>query len=204
MLMTATQAAGYMIQRYDLEDAASILQNEGLVLLPTDTLWSIACLADDPVAIERMRRIIPPNKVQPYEVLFNSLDMLKRYSPRLHPRLETLLVYHSRPLSILTDAVEGLNHPLITAHGQMSARIANDSYCRNLIRLVKKPLLITSAHFPKSPYPSHFGRVRSDIIEGVDYVAKYRIKYSRLNINQEKPTVLVKINAQKEFEFLRE
>lgn len=203
--MTATQAASYMIQRYDLEDAASILKNEGLVLLPTDTLWSVACLADDPVAIERMRRIIPPSKVQPYEVLFNSLDMLKAYSPRLHPRLETLLIYHSRPLSIITEAAENLNHPLVTtARGQMMARIANDSYCRNLIRILKKPLLITSAYFPQSPYPSHFGKVRSDIIEGVDYVAKYRIKYSRLNINQEKPTVLVKINAQREFEFLRE
>lgn len=202
--MTATQAAGYMIQRYDLEDAASVLKNEGLVLLPTDTLWSVACLADDPVAIERMRRIIPPSKVQPYEVLFNSLNMLKSYSPKLHPRLETLLVYHSRPLSILTDATGNLSHPLVAPRGQMTARIANDSYCRNLIRIVKKPLLIASAYFPKSPYPSHFGKVRSDIIEGVDYVSKYRIKYSRLNINQEKPTVLVSINAKKEFEFLRE
>ncbi len=202
--MTATQAAGYMIQRYDLEDAARILKNEGLVLLPTDTLWSIACLADDPVAIERMRRIIPPNEVQPYEVLFDNLDMLKAYSPRLHPRLETLLIYHSRPLSIITDAVDHLNHPLVTRRGKMTARIANDSYCRNLIRMVKKPLLITSAHFPQSPYPSHFGKIRSDIIEGVDYVSKYRIKYSRLNISQEKPTVLVRINSKREFEFLRE
>ncbi len=202
--MTATQAAGYMIQRYDLEDAASVLENEGLVLLPTDALWSVACVADDPIALERIKRIIPPHQDQPYEVLFNSLDMLKKYAPRLHPRLETLLIYHTRPLSIVTDISQQLNHPLLEQNGKMAARIVQDNYCRCLIRLLGKPIVVTSAHFPHSPYPSHFGRVRSDIIEGVDYVSKYRIKYSRLNKNLDQPTALVRLNGQKELEFLRE
>lgn len=202
--MTATQAAGYMIQRYDLEDAASVLENEGLVLLPTDALWSVACVADDPIALERIKRIIPPNKDQPYEVLFNSLEMLKKYTPRLHPRLETLLIYHTRPLSIVTDISQQLKHPLLEQNGKMAARVVQDNYCRSLIRILDKPLVVTSAHFPHSPYPSHFGRVRSDIIEGVDYVSKYRIKYSRLNKNSDQPTALVRLNGQKELEFLRE
>jgi len=202
--MTATQAAGYMIQRYDLEDAASVLENEGLVLLPTDTLWSVACLADDPLALERLRRIIPPHRDQPYEILFNSLDMLKQYAPSLHPRLETLLVYHARPLTIVTPIAKQLQHPLLENKGQMAARVVQDNYCRNLIRMLGKPLVVISAHFPQAPYPSHFGKVRSDIIEGVDYVSKYRIKYSRLNMNSEQPTALVRLNKHKELEFLRE
>ena len=94
--MTATLAPAFMIQRYDLEGAASVLENEGLLLLPTDALWCIACLADDPVALERLRRIQRYQQGQQMEILFSSLDMLKRYAPQLHPRLETLLAYHYR------------------------------------------------------------------------------------------------------------
>ena len=84
--MTATLAPAFMIQRYDLEGAANVLENEGLLLLPTDALWSVACLADDPVALERLRRIQRRQTGQQPEVLFSSLAMLKSYAPQLHPR----------------------------------------------------------------------------------------------------------------------
>ncbi|PTM10858.1 MAG: hypothetical protein DA408_15060 [Bacteroidetes bacterium] len=200
MLMTATQAAGFMIQRYDLEGAARIIENEGLVLLPTDTLWCIACAADDPVAVERLRRLKTPSLEQPYEILFASLDMLKAYAPRLHPRLETLLVYHLRPLTILTEASPVIRPHAIFADGRMAARITRDNYCRSLIQLVNRPLLTSIAHYSGSPYPSHFGRLRSDIVEGIDYVSKYRPKESATA----RPTIIVQMDELDELDFLRE
>jgi L-threonylcarbamoyladenylate synthase len=200
MLMTATQAAGRMIQRYDLEGAADVLENEGLLLLPTDTLWCLACMADDPVALERMRRIKAANQEHPYELLFTDLEMLKQYAPKLHPRLETLLVYHRRPLTVLTDASYGLHPNALMKNGRMAARGTADNYCRSLIRLMNKPLATIPAFFEGSPFPDHFGRVRSDIIEAVDYVSRYRPK-ERLS---GKPTIMVQIDQQEELEFIRE
>jgi L-threonylcarbamoyladenylate synthase len=200
MLMTATQAAGRMIQRYDLEGAANILENEGLILLPTDTLWCLACLADDPVALERMRRVKAADQAQPYELLFTDLEMLKQYAPRLHPRLETLLVYHRRPLTVLTDPGDGLHPRALMKSGKMAARVTVDTYCRSLIRLLGKPLATIPAYYQDSPFPDHFGRVRSDIIEAVDYVSRYRPK-ERLS---GKPTIMVQIDEQEELEFIRE
>lgn len=204
MLMTTTKAPSYMIQRFDLEAAAAILENEGLVLLPTDTLWSVACLADDPLAIERLKRIIPPNGQQPFEILFDSLEMLKAYVPNLHPKLETLLIYHTRPVSIFTESATNFKHPMVYQNNQIVIRIAQDKYCKSLINILGKPIVINAAYFPKSPCPNHFGKVRSDIISAVDYVAKYRVKQNNLHNAIERPTALIRLNGETELEFVRE
>jgi L-threonylcarbamoyladenylate synthase len=198
--MTATQAAGAMIQRYDLAGAVDILRREGVVLLPTDSLWCIACAADNPVALERLRRLKPPSAEHPYELLFADLDHLKRHAPRLHPRLETLLAFHDRPLTILTQADHQLHRPAVRPDGLMAARVVQDRYCRQLVRLLGTPLATAFAYYDGSPYPDHFGRVRSDIISKVDYVARYRPR----EVYAHKPTVLVQINQEEELEFLRE
>lgn len=200
MQVTATQAPGFMIQRYDLEGAVSILQQEGLVLLPTDALWCVACDALDPVALERLRRLRPPTAQQPFEILFPDLQMLKAYSDHLHPRLETLLAFHHRPLTIMTPGNRRLRTPAVLPDGQMAARIVRDNYCRHLTQMLDSPIATIPAHFPDSPLPAHFGRIRSDIIERVDYVAKYRPK----EIHATLPSVMVQVDEFDELVFLRE
>lgn len=188
-----------MIQRYDLEHAAAVLEQEGLVLLPSESLWYIACAADDPVAVARLRRIKPTTAEQPYELVFSSLDMLKAFAPDLHPRLETLLHYHRRPLTVLTTADADIPYTALLPGHRMAARIAHDVYCRHLIQLINRPLATALAYFPGSALPNHFGRVRSDIIESVDYVVKYRPK----EVPQARPTLLVQLDEMDELEFLR-
>ena len=200
MLMTATLAPAFMIQRYDLEGAATVLENEGLLLLPTDALWSVACLADDPVALERLRRIQRRQAGQQPEVLFSSLDMLKSYAPQLHPRLETLLAFHLRPLTVITEATPRIRPKARLSDGRIAARVVRDQYCRHLIKMLGRPLATTIAHFADSPYPDHFGHIRSDIIEAVDYVAKYRPKDPITG----QPTIMVQLDEQEELEFLRD
>lgn len=201
MLMTATTPApAFMIQRYDLEGAANVLENEGLLLLPTDSLWCVACLADDPVGLERLRRIKKHEYNQYPEILFSSLHMLKAHAPRLHPRLETLLAFHSRPLTVVTEAASHFRPTARLSDGRIAARVVNDQYCHHLIQMLDRPLATTVAHFAGSPYPDHFGRIRSDIIEAVDYVAKYRPR----DAVQGRPTIMVQINEQDELEFLRD
>lgn len=189
-----------MIQRYDLEGATDILAREGLVLAPTDSLWCVLCDAQDPVALERLRRLRTPTREYPIEVLFPDLASLKRHTHDLHPRLETLLHFHTRPLTVLAESALPWPAPILSPRGQLAARIARDRYCQLLLNLYDRPLASLTAHFPNTPYPTHFGRIRSDIIEAVDYVAKYRPREA----TSQHPAVMVRLNAEDELEFVRE
>ena len=84
--------------------AASALKEGKIVLIQTQTVWSLICLLDDEKSIERLLSFKRDNFHFNYECLVNSIEQFKHYVPDLSPRVETLLSFHSRPLSILLAA----------------------------------------------------------------------------------------------------
>ena len=169
-------------------------------MLPTDTVWSIACNSTDPVAIHRLRRLKEEYNPYDLELLVHSINMLKQYATRLHPRLETLLLYHARPLTIVTEQTQQLPVPITSEEGSVAIRLTRDLYCKAIIETLGVPLLTASANCSGHPVPNHFGSIRSDIIEGVDYVSKHR----REDLSNGQLAVMVQLSEKDELLFLRE
>ncbi len=186
-----------MVQHYDLAGAVATLENSGVILFPTDTLWSIGCDVSDPVALKRLLRFRPSASL---EILVNSVDMLKEYVAHVHPRIETLLVYHVRPLTILFDKVRQLPVDVLVNGRSAAFRVVQDEYCRDLIGALGRPIASIYAWREGSTLPSHFGAVSSDVIEAVDYVTKFRQGEKAHG----EPSVMVRLTRKDEFEFLRE
>jgi L-threonylcarbamoyladenylate synthase len=177
------------------------LRYSGIVLLPTDSLWCVACDATDPVATKRLTRLCPPQPELPVELLFPDVEALRAATLRLHPRLETLLAFHRRPLAVITEPAHRLPAEVLHPDGYAVARVAQDPFCARLTRELGRPLALAAAQCGAGPPPTHFGRVRSDIITGVDYTVKFR---QREQLG-EGPAVMVRYNEETaELEFLRE
>lgn len=197
---TLTKAAMTMSRHYDVAPAARVLARGGLILYPTDTIWGIGCDATDAAAVASIYKLKRRDPAKSFVVLVNSVEMLRQYVAHLHPRLETLLVYHERPLTVIYH--EGANlAPNVTApNGSIAIRIPQDDYCLDLISAINKPLVATSANVSNEPFPAHFGEVSSEIIQGVDYVEKYRQR----DKTRREPSVIVRLDKREELEFLRE
>ncbi|MEO1515739.1 MAG: Sua5/YciO/YrdC/YwlC family protein [Bacteroidota bacterium] len=188
-----------MFAQEDLENIKSTMGSGGLILYPTDTVWSIGCDATDPVAIERLLRIKQNRPEDPFTILVDSLDMLKDYIAHVHPRIDTLLHYHNRPLTVVFNKAHHLAPNLTGPDGSIGARIVKDEFCRRLIRGFGKPIVATSASRTAGAFPSNFGSINSDIISGVDYVVKYR-QYEKHGMG---PSVMVHVSDSGELTFLR-
>lgn len=186
-----------MVQHYDLSGALNTLENSGVILFPTDTLWSIGCDVRDPVAVKRLLRLRPAGQL---EILVDSLEMLREYVAHVHPRIETLLVYHVRPITVLFDKVRQLPIEVLVNGRSAAFRVVQDKYCRELIGALGRPVVSVYAQIEGATLPSHFGAVGSDVIEAVDYVVKFR---QGEKIPGE-PSVMVRLTRKDEFEFLRE
>lgn len=200
-MLTTTNAERSVVHNYPLEAVLSTLHSSGLILFPTDTLWSIGSDAIDPVAVHRLlrlyRRVTQP---QPLEVLVNSIDMLKNHLPDLHPRIETLLAYHRQPLSVVADRVHGLPAPLSYPATMPAFRLVRDHYSLSLIHQLGRPLLSMFASFDGSSLPAHFGAITSDVLTSVDQVVGLQTPESRST----RPSVMVRITPDDHLEFLRE
>jgi len=197
---TFTNPATYMVQHYDLDPILDCLSNGGTILYPTDTIWGIGCDATNETAIDRVYEIKKRDRSKPFVILVSSIQMLKKYVEYVHPRLETLLLFHQRPLTIIYDKAVNLPKNAASNNGSVAIRVTNDPFCKELIECFGKPIISTSANVSDSPFPSHFGEVSSSVIIGIDYVVKHR----QLDKNMGEPSVIAKLGADGELEFLRE
>ncbi len=185
---------------YELDGVLRILKNEGVILFPTDTVWSLGCDATDLDAINRLLHLKSSKDPLHYEILVDSVERLKSAIRHLHPRLETLLLYHQRPLSVMIEKRDlspgyfPLNHPFLTF------RIVKDDYCENLIRAFDKPLLTTAAATGDNNIPTSFSAIQHDLAKRVDYIVKRRMDED----GSAELSVMVKLSNRDELVFLRD
>ncbi len=199
-MTTSTNANARMATPHDLEGTLRTLADDGLVLMPTDTLWSIGCDATNRLSLRRLFRLIAASDGSRIEILVDSIPMLKKYVRRLHPRLETLLLYHVRPLTVLLPGAVNLPPEVQRPDGLTAFRIAQDEYSRQLLHAYCSPLATAFATAGEAPPPATFGEIRSDIIQGVDHV----VRRGQLEKRPGEPSVMVLLSERAELVFLRD
>ncbi len=200
-MTTSTHSASWFTHRADIEGALHTLDNGGIVLFPTDTVWSLGCDAQDPAAIKRLLRLVRASDASGAEVLTYSLDKMKSLIRHLHPRLETLLHFHQRPLTVLVDGVRRLPAEALRPSGQIAVRIVRDPFCSYLLQAFDRPVFSTFAAPAGRAYPTSFGNISSEIIQGCNHVVRYR----QMERSPGEPSVMVRLSEEtEELEFLRE
>lgn len=184
----------------EVSEICDYLAMENIVLLPTDTVWGLSCDAHNLVAIHRILKL----KQQPEDAgmicLVSSLEMLRAFVPVIHPRLETLLSLHRRPLTVLYGRVDGLSDLLRGPSGKWAIRVTTDPYMQAIIEKLGRPIIATIPARWGEEAPSHFGAIGSDFLEAVDFIARWR----RHEKQQQIPSPIVELDKHKELVFLRQ
>jgi len=188
-----------MEQFYELETVTDILNSGKLLLYPTDTIWGIGCDATNSDSILKIGNLKRRLESKSFVILVSDLDMLKEYVKDIHPRLETLLMHHARPLTIIYSSPVGLPKEVQADDGSVAVRIVKDAFCRAMIKAFNKPIVSTSANVSGEPFPSDFGKISSEIIGGVDYVVKHR----RKDRTVAEPSVIARLAENSELEIIR-
>lgn len=181
--------------------AIKALLAEKIILLPTDTVWSMACLPEAEQAMPQMLELKRAKGAENFELLFYSPAQLKQYCPTLHPRLDTLLAYFERPLTMALPDMQGLPAVVYNEAGLVNVRVVRQPLLQRLIRAVRQPLVTTVASIDDAHYPEHFGAISSSFLQAADYIMKIR---QREISRRGQLSVKVTLDAVGELVFLRE
>ncbi|MEO0733652.1 MAG: Sua5/YciO/YrdC/YwlC family protein [Bacteroidota bacterium] len=155
--------------------ALSTLHEGGLVLLPTANLWQLTAHLRHPRAVERLLRVCPPSATNRPELIFADRASLHAWCPRIHPRLDTLLTYHRRPLTLLVPAGHNVPLSLIDQRGEVAVRLAMDSFCYRLCEDLETPLVgCLAMGRGGNELPTRFGKIRSDVLRAASYTVQRR------------------------------
>ena len=198
--MTRTNLQALSFEADQINQAVEVLQKSGLLLYPTDTIWGIGCDATDPVAVARVFSLKKQAASNPLVILVDSKQMLKQYVEHVHPRIDTLLAYHKRPLTVIYPKAKQLPDNLIARDKSVAIRVVQDQFCQEMIRQFGKPIVATSANINNEPFPENFGSISSEVIKGIDFVVRHR----QMEKTPNQPSVMVRILDNGELDFLRE
>jgi L-threonylcarbamoyladenylate synthase len=189
-----------MFENEKFDEILAVLRRGDTILFPTDTVWGIGCDATNEEAVAKINTIKQRPSGKGYVLLADSIDMVRDFVDHVHPRIETLLSFHQRPVSIVYDKGVNLASDVLAKDGSVAIRVAQDAFCRELIRQFGKPLVATSANVNGQKMPTSFGEISSDILEKVDFVVKYKQDAKDLN----EPSVIARMNEFEELDFIRE
>ena len=182
-----------------ISEICKLLDKGKIILYPTDTIWGIGCDATNESAINRLYHIKNRDFSKPLIILVNSIEMIKDYVVDLHPRIETLLTLHNRPLTLVHPKSKNLPSVLSGGSSSIGIRIAQDLFCQELISAFGKPIVSSSGNMSDQPFPRNFGEISSEIIKQADYVVKFRQEDKTLA----EPSVVATYDSSGELVFLR-
>ena len=182
-----------------IDQTIEFLQHGSVILYPADTIWGIGCDATNAEAVKKVYEIKGRNFNKPLIVLVSSLQQIYEVVESVHPRVDTLLTLHERPLTIIyPKAREAFNH-LAAQDGSLGVRVVKNCFCHNLIEAYGKPLVSTSANISGAAAPTDFGSISSEIISQVDFSVPAFTEKGLKGI----ASVIARYDENGELEFLR-
>lgn len=157
-----------------ISNIVDTLKDDGVILYPTDTIWGLGGSIKSEQATEKIYTIKKRERQKPLLLLVDSIKMLKRYIKEIHPRVETLMVYHKQPLTIIYEANHRIPNYLLCGGSSIAIRVVQDEFCKSLINLLGHPITSTSANIASLPSPRYFNEIDDVVIQASDYVVRYR------------------------------
>ena len=178
--------------------ALTTLKSGGLVLLPTANLWQVVTDATNHASVSDLLHTCPPNKRNQPELIFADRETLVEWFPHIHPKLDTLFIYHGRALTVRIRASARVPIALIDQRDEVNVRLAMDSFCYRLCEDMGGPLLAAFAMGPgQQSLPTRFGQINSDVLRRADFTVMRRQKETLAS----RPAVRVRMDED-ELEFL--
>lgn len=154
----------------EINSCIRVLEEGGLILYPTDTVWGIGCDATNEEAVNKIYSLKKRPDTKAMICLVANDGMLERHVKKVPEVAYDIMDLATKPTTIVYDDPIGIARNLIAADNTLAIRVASDKFCRYLINKFKKPIVSTSANVASNPTPAHFGKIDKAILKGVDYV----------------------------------
>lgn len=183
----------------EINKAISVLENGGLILYPTDTVWGIGCDATNQQAVEKVYKLKERADSKALICLVGNDAMLERHVTEVPEVAYDIMDLSTKPTTIVYDHPKGVAKNLIADDNTLAIRVASDKFCQYLINKFKKPLVSTSANISGQPAPKQFSEIDEAVLKGVDYV---------VNLHQDKianvPSAIIKLGIDGIVKVIRE
>ncbi|GAC1304726.1 MAG: L-threonylcarbamoyladenylate synthase [Mucilaginibacter sp.] len=183
----------------EVAKALQVIQEGGIILYPTDTIWGIGCDATNTEAIKKIYALKQRDEAKSMIILLDTENKLESYISEVNPLAYDLIEYAENPLTLVMPGAKNISPAIISSDGSIGIRISKHPFCQQLIQRFRKPIVSTSANISGKPSPQYFSQVEAEIIHGVDYV----VDIDQHDMEIKTPSTIMKLEPNGTFAFIR-
>lgn len=155
----------------DIKTAASLLQNRGLVVFPTETVYGLGADAESAEAVEKVFTAKNRPRDNPLIVHVSDIEMARRYAEALSEVEAGLLAAFSPgPFTLIVNRNPDRGGAAAAGHATLGLRIPDSPAALHLIRCLGRGIAAPSANRSGRPSPTNFSMAWGEMSGRVDAV----------------------------------
>ncbi|MFA5131066.1 MAG: L-threonylcarbamoyladenylate synthase [Patescibacteria group bacterium] len=142
---------------------AGSLEIGQVLILPTDTIYGLSCLATDRRAIKKIYHLKKRDPNKPILILVGDVKMAKKYvyiSAAQERELKKLWATKERPTTVILKNRRKLPNELTRGSDGLGLRLPKSKFLIKIIKIVKCPLVSTSLNFSGQKTMGDLSRLR--------------------------------------------
>lgn len=183
----------------DIRECIKVINNGGIILYPTDTIWGIGCDATNPKAVKKIFTIKQREDSKSMIVLISPDININEYVDNPDPKILNYISNTSQPTTAIYKKGKNIAKGIINEDGTVAIRIVHDEFCAALINALNKPLVSTSANISGMPAAATFAAIDTEIKKGVDYIVQHR----QSDFKVAKPSCIIKLSEERKIIIVR-
>lgn len=184
--------------KQEVHNAYQIIQQGGIILYPTDTVWGIGCDASNPEAVKKIYALKRRAESKSMIVLVNGERLMHHVFKEIPEVAWQILDLADKPTTLILDNPKNVAPEIISADNSLGVRMVNDPFCFRLIERMKSPLVSTSANISGAPSAMSFKDISPEILQGVDYIVDLNKEVKSL-----KASTIIKLTLDSKVTILR-
>jgi tRNA threonylcarbamoyl adenosine modification protein (Sua5/YciO/YrdC/YwlC family) len=157
-----------------IAQAAALLQKNGVIIIPTDSVYCFACVLGSSKALEKMARIRDISLTEAnFSLICKDLSQVSEYTaPVPQPTFKLMKRALPGPFTFILDAGVQVPRLFRKSKREVGIRIPDHNIPRALVEALGKPLVVSSVHSTEtdSEYMTDPGLVHEKYTQIVDAV----------------------------------
>ncbi|MFT6748828.1 MAG: L-threonylcarbamoyladenylate synthase [Flavobacterium sp.] len=182
----------------EVHNAFEIIQNGGIILYPTDTVWGIGCDATNADAVAKIYNLKKRIESKSMICLINGERMMYNIFKEIPEVAWQIMDLSENPTTLILDNPRNVTPALISDDKSLGIRLIKEPFCYKLLERMKKAIVSTSANVTGMPTPRSFKEIDPVILTGVDYI---------VNLNRDKvcskPSTIIKLSLDNQVKIIR-
>jgi len=167
-----------VIKQSELEELANILDNDGILAVPTDTIYGLCAKMNSKEAFEKLVKTKKRPSNKPFPIMCANLEQINCIA-KVDPKSKKIIQYFMPgPITILLEKKNEIPQYVNNDLRLIAIRMATSKFLEELIQKVGCPIFMSSANLSDEPVCKSIEEIQNKF-PNIDGIVKGQVSYGK-------------------------